>query len=478
MLLRPLLPCLLGLCLIGAACGSSGGSGRPVVVVVIDTLRADALGCYGAQGDPTPRIDAVAAEGTRFEQALSTSGWTLPSMASLLTGTWPSVHKAMGKKTRLTPISADVPTAGEVLQEHGFATGAVANAAFLSHLLDLDRGFDLFDHEHAFNREIRPADASVAAALDFVEEQRGEDFFLLLHVFDPHLDYDPRPEDRERFMGAAPEPAPPFSAQNVAKMIETGGGAPSETETAMIRAAYQAEVAFVDRAIGLLVDALRDLDLWEQATFILTADHGEEFWEHGGFEHGHSLYDELVRVPLIVKAPASVPVGAPTIDAQVRVLDVMPTVFDLLEIQPPPSFIGASLLPYVRGETRESRPTFLEGTLYGLDREGYRDDRYKYLVNKNESQVVREELYSWRTDPGEERDLAQQRPGVLAEMRAAYDRMRAEIDSAAAATRPGEVQNIRPDTLFQQSIDSLGYSGGKDEEQEPTGPRDSNTEGQ
>ena len=476
MLPRSFVSGLLSIAVLAAACGGAGGTGRPVVVVVIDTLRADALGCYGAEGDPTPRIDAVAAEGTRFEQAVSTSGWTLPSIASLLTGTWPSVHKAMGKKTRLTPISADVPTAGEVLQENGFATGAVANAAFLSHLLDLDRGFDLFDHEHAFNREIRPADASVAAALDFVEEHRDGDFFLLLHVFDPHLDYDPRPEDCERFLGAEPDPAPPFNAQIIAKMIEAGGGTPSAAQAAMLRAAYQAEVAFVDRSIGLLVDALRDMDLWDQATFVVTADHGEEFWEHGGFEHGHSLYDELVRVPLVVKTPASIPVAAPTTDAQVRVLDVMPTVFDVLGIQPPPSFVGDSLLPYVRGETRESRPTFLEGTLYGLDCEGYRGDRYKYLVSKNEQKVVREELYSWRTDPGEERNLVTQRPAVLAEMRSAHARMRAEIDRAAATTRPGEVQNIRPDTLFQQSIDSLGYSGGKEEPQQSAGSGNSNTE--
>ncbi len=457
----------LPLALFALAVGCSRtNENRAVVIVVIDTLRRDALGCYGAGADPSPRIDQLAEEGVRFEQAISASGWTLPSVASLLTGTWPSVHKATGKKTRLTPISEDVRTATEILQEHGLATGAVANAAFLSPLLGAGRGFDVFDHRHAFNRDVRRADASVAAALRFVEEHEREDFFLLVHLFDPHLDYDPPGELASRFAAGREEPAPPLGFEAIHALTRNDGELPpSPEDQAHVRAIYQGEVAFVDRAIGALVDALRERGLWERTSFVLTADHGEEFWDHGGFEHGHSLYDELVRVPLIVKPPASVAITVPVVETPVRVLDVMPTVFEICALPAPQSFVGRSLLPLVRGESRESRPAFLESTLYGPDREGVRGERYKYLVERHADGTAREELYDWRTDPLETQNLAPARPDLLAEMRAAHASFRAQIDALAASTRPGEVREIDPATVeeYERSIESLGYAGREEE---------------
>lgn len=458
---RSWLPLLLPV-LLGACAGDAAPAPPTVVVIVVDTLRRDALGCYGAPGDPSPRIDALAARGARFEHALSSSGWTLPSVASLLTGTWPSVHRALGKKTRLTPISADVPTAAEVLREAGFATRAVANAAFLSPMLDLDRGFEVFDHEAAFNDRIRRADESVDTALAQVDGCAGRPLFLLLHVFDPHLDFDPPAGFAEPFVGARREPAPPLDIRDVQGLYRAGGKRPPAPEdAAYVRGLYQGEVAFVDRAVGRFLDGLEELGRLEGALVVLTADHGEEFWEHGGFEHGHSLYDELVRVPLIVQPPGGERPAVPVVDAQVRVLDVLPTAFELFGVEAPPSFVGRSLAPLWRGEDGADRPVWLEGTLYGGDWSGVRDRRHTYLRRELADGGVREELYDWRTDPTERTDLARARPELLDELRRTWAEQLEAVQDLAAGTRPGEARDVTPETTaaFEESLRTLGYAG-------------------
>ena len=180
---------------LATACGESEPPPH-VVLVVVDTLRADALGCYGHQAANTPAIDAFAAESVQFTDAVSSSGWTLPSVGSLLTGVWPTLHKATGKLTLLRPISPDIPTAAELLVDEGYTTLGFANAAFLSPLLGLDRGFEVFDHKHAYNQDVRRADQTVSdAILELNKRDKDDPVFLLVHLFDSHLDYDPLPED-------------------------------------------------------------------------------------------------------------------------------------------------------------------------------------------------------------------------------------------------------------------------------------------
>jgi len=466
--MRPQASRLLASLVLGAlaGCGPSPVP-RQSIVVVVDTLRRDGLGCYGAAQDPTPRIDRLAREGTRFDQAISASGWTLPAVASLLTGTWPSVHKALGKKTRLTPITADLPTAGEVLAQAGFRTGAVANAAFLSPLLALDRGFAWFSHEHAYNDELRSARESFDDALEFVRANAGADFFLLVHLFDPHLDYDPSAENAARFREPSERFPSKVSILEVREIMDEGMRQPTADEIAYVRGSYQAEVADVDAAFGGFLDELAALGVYERATLVLTADHGEEFWDHGGFEHGHTLYDELIRVPLIVKPPVGTAPVEPVVEAQVRVLDVMPTIFELSGVEPPASFVGESLMPLVRGATRASRFAFSEGILYGTDMHSLRGERYKYIAKVSHS-VLGEELYDWRVDPGEKRNLILSEPERAEELRLAYQAFMAELNAAAAKTRAGEVKNMHPDQVaeYVKSMKSHGYVGEDEDEEE------------
>ncbi len=437
-----------------------------VVLVIIDTLRQDALGCYGNPHRATPRMDAIAAEGVRFDQAISTSGWTLPAVGSLLTGAWPRIHGGMGKNTSLTVIRDEVPTAAEVLQGAGFNTLGFANAAFVSPMLHLDRGFDVFDHRYAYNWHIRRADETIDTAIKALREHQDESNFLMIHIFDPHLDYDPPEGYAAKHTAGRHDPPPPLT-MDACKALGTNNGAdpPSTEDIDYVKGVYLGEVEFVDTQIGRLVDELKRLDLYDNTTLIVTADHGEEFWDHGGFEHGHTLYDELIRIPLILKLPAAIGPVKRVVDAQVRIVDIMPTVFGLLDVEQPPSFIGESLMPLIMGEDSLDRACFSESTLYGGKASSWRSGRYKYIytiappsvrgAGATGGSTVSEELYDWRNDPGEQTDLIESHPEIAAELR---EQLRSQLNNlnrqASTMSKP-KAADMSPRNIAR--LRSLGY---------------------
>ncbi|MAF64203.1 MAG: hypothetical protein CMJ84_00905 [Planctomycetes bacterium] len=427
----------------GVRCSPPAADGELVLLVVVDTLRRDALGCYGGPADASPHIDALANEGVRFDQAIATSGWTLPSVASLLTGTLPVVHKARGQKTRLTPISPDVPTAAELLTEADFATGAVVNAAFLSPLLGIDRGFERFDHRHAFNREIRRADETVRDALALIDERPATRRFLLVHLFDPHLDYDP------------PGWGEALSRRRCLEL----GAAGLDT----VRERYAGEVRAVDSAVGELVEGLRERGLWERTTLVLCADHGEEFWEHGGFEHGHSLYDELIHVPLIVRPRPPAPIASRPIASPVSLIDVMPTLFEWEGVEAPDTFLGRSLTGLIAGETAStaaSPPIFSQGRLYGSDLLSWRTERYHYLFDRGALAQGANSLFDWRADPGEQNDLSQSHPELVSELHGELARFFGDLQHRSRLLTVPDVRDMSPSRVreWTESLDSLGYT--------------------
>lgn len=448
--------------LLAALAGACSRAPEPprVFLVVIDTLRHDALGCNVGAERGTPHIDALAREGVRFEQAISASGWTLPAMASLLTGTWPTVHKALGKNALLTPVSPDVPLVPELLAERGFTTLGFANAAFLSPVLGLGRGFDVYDHRHAYNDRIRRADETVDTALAAIHAHRREPLFVMVHLFDPHLDFDPPEPELSELVPPDRRPRPPISMRDC-RRLQGPHGVPSRADIEYLRAVYQAEVTAVDRAIGRFVAGLVELGLYEGSTLVLTSDHGEEFWDHGDFEHGHTLYDELIRVPLLVKPPAELGLAGRTVEAQVRVLDVAPTVFDLLAIPKPPGFVGTSLLPLMRGEESTPRVAFSESTLYGSDKLSWRTERWHYVLDRNPAAEPPEELYDWRADPGTQRNLIEAQPRVALELRNALLSFKQDLELFAGTLADGQVQNLAPSNAERllESLESLGYTG-------------------
>jgi arylsulfatase A-like enzyme len=382
----------------------------------MDTVRRDALGCYGNPLHPTPGIDALAGEGVRFDRAISSSGWTLPAVTSILTGNWPSIHGALGRNASLSRIRPEMTTAAEVMRTAGFHAVAYANAAFVSPMLGLDRGFDVFDHAYSYNDSIRRADETVDHAIEYVRSHRAESCFMMVHFFDPHLDYDP-PVAYRKFTGARTTPPPPLSTEDCVSLHDDATGAEQSANVDYVHNTYLGEVAFVDAQIGRLMEMLKSEGLYDDAMIIVVADHGEEFWDHGGFEHGHTLYDELVRVPLVIKFPGSVKVAARAVDSQVRTIDVMPTVFDCLHVVQPSTFIGESLLGLARGDAHDDRPAFSESLLYGKRRVAWRTGRYTYIQNIEEGIDSVGATFEWATDPGERKNLSETRPDVAVALR-------------------------------------------------------------
>ncbi len=437
-----------------AACGCGGGSGETpnsVFVLLVDTVRRDALGCYGNEDRPTPNLDALAADGVRFEHAISSSGWTLPSVASLLTGTWPTLHGARGKGVQLTPIREEIATFTEVFQDAGYATSAVANAAFVSPMLGIDRGFDEFDHKHSYNWDARRAQETIDIALEMVRDNRDDPQFALVHLFDAHLMYDPPPAYATKYTDGRMDPPPPLTMDLCLGMQKSKTEPPARDDIQYVKDVYHAEVAYLDEHVGRFVAELRTLGLYDAATIIVVADHGEEFWEHGGFEHGHTLHDELVRVPLIVKFPKDQGFAGRVVDAQVRMIDILPTALELRELDAPATSRGRSMLPLVREEPDEPRPAFCESTLYGAEQIAWRSDRYTYIYD----QASGGKLYDWRADPGETRDLAKSDPATAARLREELHGFWSELREEAGKLATSKAVDLSPDRIEQ--LRALGY---------------------
>ncbi|MCB9916140.1 MAG: sulfatase [Planctomycetes bacterium] len=461
--LRPLLLLPLLAAALLPACGDGAAdddAGELVLVVLIDTLRRDALSCYGGPPGVTPNLDALAADGARFEAAISSSGWTLPSVASLLTGTWPTLHRATGKGTRLTPVTPDLRLAAEVFHDAGWDTLAFVNAAFLSPMLGLGRGFDVYDHRHAYNDVIRRADETVDAALAALAERRGRDVFALVHLFDPHLDYDPPAAWRARW---APDPVGLPPRLDMRTCVELGTrraeGVPTDAERAYVRGLYEGEVAFVDSAFGRLVSGLRQLGRWDRARVVVVADHGEEFWDHGGFEHGHTLYDELVRVPLLVKGCAGA--RGVVVEQQVRTIDVLPTLFAEVGVAAPPSFEGRSLAPLLRGEDVQELPAFSQSTLYGRNKLSWRREGFQLVYDLDPDAEQQVELFDLGADPLGRTEVSAQRSDVAHRLQRELGAFYGQLKQRAKSVRTPEWQDMSPTHVHEllESLESLGYVG-------------------
>jgi len=431
-----------------------------IVLVILDTVRADALGCYGNPDNPTPHIDEVAAQGVRFDQAISTSGWTVPAVASLLTGTWPTIHGAFGKGTDLkfTVIRDEVPTAAEVLKAKGYNCLGFANAAFVSPMLHFDRGFDVFDHTYAYNWNVRRADETIDAAVKLIGEHRRDSNFVMIHLFDAHLDFDPPGDYATKHTGGRSDPPTPLT-MDVCKALQTGDGMlpPVPEDIQYVKGVYQGEVDFIDAQIGRLVTELKSMGIYDQTTLILVADHGEEFWEHGGFEHGHTLYDELVRIPLIVKLPGGTTPARRVVDDQVRIVDIMPMVFELVGVDQPPSFIGQSLMPLIMGEPAKPRIAYSESTLYGGEKLSWRAGDYKYIIDIAPIVENRVELYNLQRDPGETLNLVESEANIAERLHTdMLSFFQGIVKQSGEMSRP-ESADMSPKNIEQ--LRSLGYIG-------------------
>ena len=284
--------------------------GPNLVLISVDCLRADHVGAYGYERDTTPNIDALAADGVVFEAATSTTSWTLPSHVSMLTGLTPSFH---GVVDRWRKISSSLPYLPTLLSRSGFETNAIVAWALVSQAFGFERGFESY---RTLNE--RPAESIVDEALEVLSRSRGRRQFLFMHLFDPHESY--YPPERELWERFGPRPK---DITDLLDRVEDRLPPSDPHELQQVVNLYDAEIFYMDRHLGRFFDGLRKLGLYDNSLIILTADHGEAFFEHGHWGHVVSLYEEVVRVPLIVKWPGNAKRGR--VDRPASLIDIFPT---------------------------------------------------------------------------------------------------------------------------------------------------------
>jgi len=401
-----------------------------VVLITIDTLRADYLSCYGKKTVSTPNIDQLAARGVRFSQAIAQIPLTTPSHACIMTGTYPQVHKV--RDIGAFVLDSQVPTLASIASEAGFETGAIVGATVLNRHFGLSRGFNAYfddmKEERTIGRlpgvvaEIR-AEVVTRHAIEWLEKQRqqgagmtsGKNFLLWVHYYDPHFPYDPPGSYRSRY------------AKNP----------------------YGGEVAYTDEHVGHLLRWMEDEHLQDQTLVVLLADHGESLGEHGEYTHGVFLYDATVHIPLIVAGPGIA--AGQVINQQVRSIDVMPTITDYLGLSPGAQAQGISLLPTIlEGKPVRTNYSYLE-TLYPKthlgwsELRGMRTDEWKLIVGP------KPELYAMTQDPVEEHNVLPQHP-------AESDRLQKQVWQIAGAPESLGKLEMRPvDEQTRQELQSLGY---------------------
>lgn len=369
------LPALALSLLLGAAAPPQAKPGRfNVLLVSVDTLRADFVGAAGGKAVSTPSLDSLAAPGVLFRRAFAHAPLTLPSHASMLTGTSPLLHGLHDNLGFRLPESP--PTLASHLKAAGYRTAAFVGAFPLDSRFGLDRGFDVYDDRYGekktspdFHFVERRGEEVVHPALEWILGQGKERWFVFLHLFDPHQPY---------------APPPPFNARYA-------------------RNPYAGEVAYADDCLGRLFDALRDSRMMEETLVVFTSDHGESLGEHGEQTHGYFAYNSTLHVPLIVHAPALFR-EARTVEATVSHADIFPTVCELIGLSLPGSLEGRSLRPLLEGGDRPSAPIYFESLAPYINRNwaplrGVIMDGRKYI------ELPQPELYDLKKDFREEKNL-------------------------------------------------------------------------
>jgi choline-sulfatase len=395
---------------------------RPnVLLITIDTVRADRIGAYGYARASTPVLDRLAREGVRFLDATSQAPLTGPAHAALLTGIYPARLGVRDNAT--TPVPESATTAAEAFKAGGYRTGGFVGAFVVSAPYGFAQGFDVFDADFpgfadAQKLQVQRRGAAVVdAALTWLDAGSAAPFFGWVHLYDAHAPY---------------EPPAPFDARFKASP-------------------YDGEIAFVDACIGRLIAALERSGRLDRTIVAVVADHGESLGEHGEAEHGMFLYDGVLRVPWIMRLPARAHAGT-TIEPQVRAIDVLPTLAALAGVALP-RVDGESLAPVIDGVRRQDTPPSYAETYYPKWHYGWselrslRDGRWKYI------DAPKPEIYDLRADAAERRNVVGQRAPLANGMSAALQRLAAGFGPAATATAP------QPDADTLARLRSLGYVG-------------------
>lgn len=461
-----------------------GGAPRPqgVILVVVDTLRADRLDAYGHRRPTAPAVARMAREGALFRNVMSQATWTKVSVPSMLTSLYPLTNGVRDFPDRL-PNSAT--TLAEVYRKAGYATVGYTSAPFVGSLTNLHQGYDEL-YERPFGDVSSKTSRTITNHfLPWLREHRDEPFFAFLHYFDPHAPYEPDPPYDRLWTGGVSweeherqrEALQPFIREP--DRVQGGVATPAEFQAAKIDrrafvareiAAYDGSIRQMDTELERLLERLAELGLDRRTLIVLTSDHGEEFQEHGLSGHGHTLYDELARVPLVVRYPGVVAAGT-RVEEPLALLDLMPTMLELSGLELPEGMQGKSALPLLGkgdGTTGDrGRPIFIDrphavhfASPYPGDTGAYAviHEGWKLVWNfkKPEGSTKPDfELYDFRRDPGDRQNIAARHPEVVARL---FKLIKSwEKDAAASRLPSGEEEARGMSPEERARLRALGY---------------------
>jgi arylsulfatase A-like enzyme len=469
--------------------GSEPGQRPNILLLVLDTARADHLSCYGYPKPTTPNIDRMAREGVLFENAYSAAVWTLAGHASIFTGMTPSKNGANGENIYL---DEGFITLAEVLANCGYRTAGFCNNPWVSEFTATDQGFHHFRKmwlkqygqnlllSYGFYRLIQnlftsvpivgSVEATTGEVLDWMKEHEDEPYFVFINLMEPHPPLDYRAEFTDPFIPEGLSPEDLKAVNQNPYTIWAGKESMDSRDFQAYQALYDGELRYMDFHLGKFFDELQAAGLLDSTLLIITADHGEQMGEGGYLGHHFALRDALIHVPLIVRGPNVVPLGV-RVTSNVQTLDILPTLIGLLGIQDLDiwnALQGKSLLPLPAAEEERSvvaeeyralleikfvdayKPEFDVDDVYGHRSRAWIKGPYKYVAHEEGA----EEIYDLSKDDQEVNNLAQQVPTVL-------ERMRGELIRWMESFDPFEVnkENFRfqPDKSTEEQLRSLGY---------------------
>lgn len=420
---------------------------RPdLVIYLVDTLRADHLGCYGYSRPTSPELDAFARESILYREGRTQSSWTRAAVATIFTGLEPITHLAQNTNERL---ANGLTTLAELLSGVGYQTAMITTNGNVARRFGFAQGFGRFEYlrEDESAPELHvTADVVMARAARFLARRDPDrPFFLLLHVSDPHDPYAPRQPFRDRL--ARDVPLARGSAARLREVeerrLEVG-----PTELAEIVALYDGEIAQSDAAFGDLLALLGEAGVADDAAVLFLSDHGEEFLDHGGWTHGKTLYEEQLRIPFVLRLPRGEGAGARP-DAPARLIDVLPTFAELAGLAPSPDLPGRSLLADVRGEPGGPLDLYAWLARDGYQARTLRSDGWKLIVRPGGPRggSPYAELFSLADDPRELEDLAWshdvRRSALEARLTAASERWRPDRSSETVQVGPEMRRRLR-----------------------------------
>jgi len=437
---------------------------KNVILISIDTLRADHLGCYGYPKSTSPNIDSLASEGTLFTHPFSCSPWTLPSHVSIMTSLYSIHHQVYYSQEKMDP---SLITLAEILRKNNFFTSAFTGGGFVSANYGFSKGFDSYYEGRGGVFHMNSAELIYEAASNWLDKNKNKRFFLFLHTYQPHNPYvSPYPYNTV-FLGNNPK----WEHLNLLGFLGGKKGIYkklSEKERRNAIGLYDGEIHYLDESlIGPLIKKLKNIELYENTMIIFTSDHGEEFFEHGAWDHGHSLYNESIRVPLIIKFPGKKFRGK-KITGTVSQVDIMPTILKEMKIDCPELITdGKSLFPMLKRGKDRDRCFLSDIGAYVLNSHipqkiSMNSGKYKLILNKEFSQKDllffiapppekdQIELFDLINDPLEQNNIAQKHPDLTTAILQ-------EINRIYGQAKKRTTEKTEMDKKLKEQLKALGY---------------------